>query len=289
MPIYQPIDLDELIEQSSSLEPLPASATQLASILSQEDWDLDDVIPVVSLDQGLTGKLLAVANSVAGGARDAISTIDQAVVRLGAGQVLALAIGAGIRERVDASLPEYGLGEGELWEHSVASAIVADGLRGYTQRRIPLETSTAALLHDVGKLVLARHLDSGLLHYIRTARESGGLSEQRAEVEILGVNHAELGGLIAQYWNLPALIVEGITYHHTPGDAYSHHEESVIAHAVHLANLVAHFVTSEFADLPENTAELAASKIRLGLARKDFDRMCEEMRERFFDVSGMYG
>ncbi|MCB9915441.1 MAG: HDOD domain-containing protein [Planctomycetes bacterium] len=289
MPVYQPIDLDELIQHANSLEPLPASATQLASILSQDEWDLDDVIPVVSLDQGLTGKLLSVANSVASGAQDPVVTVEQAVVRLGAGQVLALAIGTGLRARTNVALPEYGLDEGELWDHSVASAIVAEGLRGYTQRRIPLEAATAALLHDIGKLVLARYLDTNLQHYIKLARESGGLSEQRAEIEILGVNHAELGGLIAQHWNLPSKIVEGVTYHHTPQDAYFDHQESLIAHAVHLSNTVAHFVTDEEAPLPENSAGLAASKIRLGLARKDFERMCYDMRERFIDVASMYG
>jgi HD-like signal output (HDOD) protein len=289
MPIYEPIDLDHLIAQANSLAPLPASASQLASILAQPDWDLEDVMPVVSLDQGLTGKLLSVANSVSSGARDGVATVDQAVVRLGAGQVLTLAIGAGLQRQAKVALPEYGLDEGELWDHSVAAAIVADGLRGYTQRKLPFESSTAALLHDVGKLVLARNLDAGLLGYMRSARTQGGLSEQRAEVEILGVTHAELGGLIAQHWNLPPMIVEGVTYHHTPTDAFREEDGTLIAHVVHLSDIVAKFVTEESAPLPENTAELAASKIRLGLARRDFDRMCHDMRERFQEVACMYG
>lgn len=289
MTTYQPIDLQDLISQASSMEPLPASATQLVGILSQEDWDLDDVLPVVGLDQGLTGKLLSVANSASSGAQDPVVNVDQAVVRLGAGQVLALAVGTGIRPRTQEELPAYGLGEGELWEHSVAASIVADGLRGYTERRIPLEASTAALLHDIGKLVLARHLDEGLLHYIHLARQESGLSEQRAEQEILGVDHAELGGLIAQHWQLPPLIVEGISYHHSPTGAYFDHAESTIAHAVHVANVTAHFITEEEGALPANTAELAASKIRLGLSKRDYEALCHDMRERYLDISCMYG
>lgn len=289
MPIYEPIDLDHLISQANSLAPLPASASHLASVLAQPDWDLEDVIPIVSLDQGLTGKLLSVANSVGSGARDAVSTVEQAVVRLGAGQVLTLAIGVGLKRQAKVALPEYGLDEGALWDHSVAAAIVADGVRAYTQRKLPLESSTAALLHDVGKLVLARNLDAGLLGYIRSARQQGGLSEQCAEIEILGVNHAELGGLIAQHWNLPPMIVEGVTYHHAPTEAFQEEDGSLIAHVVHLADIVAKFVTDEEAPLPENTAELAASKIRLGLSRRDFESMCHAMRERFQEVACMYG
>jgi HD-like signal output (HDOD) protein len=289
MPLFQPIDLDQLIERANTLEPLPASAASLASILSQPDWDLEDVMPVVSLDQSLTGKLLSVANSVTSGARDPVVTVDQAVIRLGAGQVLTLAIGAGVRRRTQQAVPEYGLDEGQLWDHSVACAIVAEGLSGFTQRHIPLETSTAALLHDIGKLVLAQSLDPALLNYIRSAREVGGLSEQRAEIEILGVHHAELGGLIAQQWNLPPIIVEGISYHHSPAEAFSSARETPIAHAVHLSNLVAHFVSGACDSLPADSAELAASKIRLGLARRDFETLCYDMRERFNEIACMYG
>ena len=289
MPAYQPIDLDQLIEQANSLEPLPASAAHLASILALEDWDLDDVTPVVSLDQGLTGKLLAMANSVAGGARDQIATVDQAVVRLGAGTVLAVAIGAGVKNRVDVAVPEYDLTENALWNHSVASSLVAEGLREYTKRKIPLEAATAALLHDVGKLLLARHLDSGLLRYLESAREIGGLSEMRAEMEILGVNHAELGGLIARHWRLPPLVVEGISHHHAPIDASPAHQESLIAHAVYLANLVAKFVTGEESAPPAQTAELAATKIRLGIAQADFEELCGVMSDRYEEVLALYG
>jgi HD-like signal output (HDOD) protein len=289
MPVSNPIDLEQLIEQANSLEPLPASAVKLAAILAQEDWDLDDVTPVISLDQGLVGKVLSAANSVAGGARDQVVTVEQAVIRLGAGTVLAIGIGSGVKKSVSVELPEYGLSEDQLWKHSVAAAVVADGIRGYTRRKIPLESSTAALLHDIGKLILARHLDPGLLHYLESAREIGGLSEQRAEMEILGVNHAELGGLIAQHWQLPPVIAEGITYHHNPAAAYCAHEESLIAHVVYLSNEVAKFVTGDRKQLPEDTAMMGAAKIRLGLARGEYREMCVEMRDRFEEVAKLYG
>jgi putative nucleotidyltransferase with HDIG domain len=286
--IYEPINLDDIIESANSLEPLPASATRLSSILAQADWQLEDVVEVVSLDQGLTGKLLSLANSAAQAAQDRVATVDQAVVRLGAGSVLSVAIGSGVRKQVDTTVPEYGLAEGELWAISVAASVVADGLRAYTQRRIPLEASTAALLHDVGKLVLGRYLNDDLLRYLAAARDISGHSEEKAEIEVLGVNHAELGALIAQSWNLPPIIVEGISYHHAPGDAYFAHTESTIAHAVHLSSIVAEYVVSDTAPLPENTPMLAASKIRLGISMGDFELLCQDMRVKFRAVQALY-
>jgi HD-like signal output (HDOD) protein len=289
MPLYEPIDLDALIEHANSLEPLPSSATRLSEILAQDDWDLDDVVAVVALDQGLTGKLLGVANSAASAAGDRVATVDSAVVRLGAGTVLAIAIGTGVRKQVDVAIPEYGMAEGELWSRSVAASTVADGLRLYTKRRIPIESSTAALLHDIGKLVLARYLDGDLLHYLASARNIADLTEENAEIEVLGVNHAELGGLVAQHWNLPPIIVEGISYHHAPQDAYYAHSESVIAHTVCLSSIVADFIVSGSNELPENSMLLAATKIRLGLSNPDFKSLCFDMRDRFHEVQAMYG
>lgn len=289
IPLYEPIDLDALIEHANSLEPLPSSATRLTEILAQDDWELEDVVAVVALDQGLTGKLLGVANSAAHAPTDRVASVDQAVVRLGAGTVLAVAIGSGVRKQVDHAIPEYGLAEGELWSRSVAASTVADGMRKYTKRRIPVEASTAALLHDIGKLVLARYLDDGLLQYLASARGTAGLTEERAEIEILGVNHAELGGLVAQHWNLPPIIVEGISYHHAPQDAYFAHSESIIAHAVCLSSTVADFILSGSDELPENNVLLASSKIRLGISNPDFKRLCFDMRERYHEVEAMYG
>ena len=293
MPVYQPIDLGLLVEQANSLEPLPASAAQLASILAREDWDLDDVTPVLSLDQGLTGKLLAMANSASSGARDRIATVDQAVVRLGAGTVLAVAIGTGVRNRIDIAIPEYGLTENALWNHSVAACLVAGGLSRYTRSKIPLEAPTAALLHDIGKLLLARHLDADLRECLRTARETCCLSAMRAEVDILGVNHAELGGLIARHWRLPPLAVEGISHHHDPLEVSAGREgagqgESMTAHAVYLANLVAKYLTGEQPEPPAQTAELAATKIRLGINTPEFEELCQEMVERYEEVLALY-
>jgi len=289
-PLYEPIDLDDLIDQANSLEPLPASATRLAEILSQPDWELEDVVDVVSFDPGLTGKLLGLANGVTKAAQDRVSTVDQAVLRLGAGSVLAVAISSGVKPHLNVALPEYGLSEGELWSRSVAAATVADELRNFTERRLPMELSTAALLHDIGKLILGRNLDEALLHYLDSARESEGLSEERAEIEVLGVNHAELGGLVAQNWNLPQVIVDGVSYHHAPQDFAAVDHDALIAHATLLCSRISDYIVAgEGRELPAMDALLASSKIRLGLSNDAFEALCEEARDRFEEVRAIYG
>jgi HD-like signal output (HDOD) protein len=143
--------------------------------------------------------------------------------------------------------------------------------------RPPLETATAALLHDVGKLVMARFLDDDLLRTLQLAADEG-VARRRAELDVLGVDHAELGGLIAQTWQLPPSLVRGIGYHHDPvlgGEP--------ICFAVHLADVIAKVVGSGLEDNPD-LETYATSVAELGLRPDDVDQLCRLVDERFVEV-----
>ena len=272
------IDLDALTTAAEALEPLPASVTRLAVLATANEPQIDEVVEVVRFDQALTAALLATANSTWSASRTRITTVRDAVVRLGTGPVLSLALGSAVRTRMHRALPEYGLAEGELWEHSVAALLAAELLNRHAPARPPVESATAALLHDVGKLVMARFLDDELLSLLHRAAEQG-VGRRAAEMEALGVDHAELGGLVAQTWRLPPSLVRGIGYHHDPvlgGD--------LICHAVHLADVVAKIVGAGLEDNPDLEA-YAAAVDALGLGPDDVDELCRLVDERFVEVT----
>ena len=235
----QLIDLDALAQAASCLEPLPVSMLRLARLVSidADAPDLDRIIDVVQYDQALTALLLKAANSTWSASRRSITTVHDAVVRIGSGYVFSLALGLNVKGRLSAAIPEYGLAEQDLWNHSVAASVAAELIVRHSPRKLPVETITAALLHDVGKLVMARFLSEDLLDVLSQACADGAMTRLQAEAEILGVHHAELGGLILQCWALPETLVRGVTYHHTP-------EVSVdpVAYGVHLADAAAKVV-----------------------------------------------
>jgi HD-like signal output (HDOD) protein len=271
------IDLDALATSAEALEPLPASATRLAALACTDAPNIDDVVDVVHFDQALTAGLLAAANSSWSASRTRITTVRDAVVRLGTGPVLSLALGSAVRSRLHRGVPEYDLAEGELWEHAVAALLAAELLTRRAPTRPPAETATAALLHDVGKLVMARFLDDDVLRTLHLAAEEG-VGRNRAEFEVLGVDHAELGGLIAQTWRLPPSLVRGIGYHHRPvlvGDP--------IAYAVHLADVIAKIVGAGLDDNPD-LETYAAAVVALGLRSDDVDELCRLVDERYEEV-----
>ena len=125
------LDLDSLAQAASNLEPLPASVARLAAAVAVTDPDLNEIIDVIQYDQALTATLLRSANSAASGSLNPVKTVRDAVIRLGTGSVLWLAVQSSARRRLQRAVPEYGLSEGELWRHSVGASLAAAALHRY--------------------------------------------------------------------------------------------------------------------------------------------------------------
>ncbi|MCC6232375.1 MAG: HDOD domain-containing protein [Verrucomicrobiales bacterium] len=276
---YGPIDLDDLITNANELAPLPASTVRLASLISRHDYDLHEAAEIVSYDQALTMKLLRAANSAAEAAESRITTADDAVFRLGAAQVLTLCVASSVGPIAQGAVPGYGLAEGGLWRHSVAAARASEALASACRTPIPPETFTAALLHDIGKLVMGRFLSAEILDWLDRARGIG-FTALEAETQVLQVHHGELGGIIAQHWGLPMSIVHGIVHHHHPEE----HPE-VICDAVCLANLAAKRIEAPNAVITPQAGLLE----RLGLSAVELDELCDKSIARFDEVKGRFG
>lgn len=229
-----PLTRDRLLRQADALEPLPATASRLVSLLSQTEWMIRDVEEVVRLDLGLTARVLRFANSAWTAHLPSVSTVRDALMRIGVGTTLSLAIAEGVRPRLLRPLPAFDLQPGRLWQHAVASALATEIVSKRARSPIPPETVTASLLHDVGKVVLDEAMDDATLTALRTAWTSGTLSRIDAERQVLGMDHGELGGYVARHWGLPERVAAAITHHHAPAAA-----QSTVCDVVHLSNGIA--------------------------------------------------
>lgn len=228
------IDHDLLVRRSHELAPLSPTIVRLAEIVSDGNADMAEIVKTLAMDPALAGAVLRQANSAKFGGRAEIASVRDAVVRLGPGVVLGLATREGVRRTVDRSLPGFGFSEGMFWRHSCAASLAVEALRKVVRTAIPAAAGAAALLHDIGKLAMAQFLAPHRLAALGKARTVGGCSRIEAEREILGVDHAEVGGLIAQHWRLPEAIRIGIAFHHDPGGV-----EHAIADVVHVAAWIA--------------------------------------------------
>lgn len=145
------IDRNDLLVTASNLPPLPPSVVELAGLVARPDLDLKRIAEVIALDPALTATVLRHANSAMSASRSPVASVNDAVLRIGATSVLALATSAGLTRRLSEAVPEYGLDAGDLWRDAVMSSLGAEIVKANARTRVPSEVATAALLHDIAK------------------------------------------------------------------------------------------------------------------------------------------
>ena len=281
------IDRAALLRAAQELEPLPPSALRLSTLLSNPDWDPDEVGRAVRFDPALTAKMLRVANSAALGSRQRISTVEAAIVRLGPGSVLALALGSSLGQAIKRTGAGYCGEPRDLWSHAVAASFAAENLRRKCTHPVPVESATAALLHDVGKLVLARAASPSQKSVIEFAVRERGLELHQAELEQLGIHHGELGGAVAADWGLPAQLVSAIAFHHQP-DASPEVSVDPLVAAVRLADLCANRMLDPIEERSLPPADCMGAAQVLGFQPSSFPTLCADVLENLHELESLY-
>ncbi|WP_018962641.1 HDOD domain-containing protein [Coprothermobacter platensis] len=223
--------LPELIDQVDTVLPVPSVAMQVVKLLDQPDSNVRDVADVLAQDQGLTANVLKLANSAYYGMPRRVSLPVEAVALLGFKTVRSIVWSSVMEVLYNKPLVGYKLESGALWEHSLAAAVIGKYLANSFKLKDPESFYVSGLLHDVGKLVLNIYLPVEFGKVIGLVEHGKTFSE--AEKEVLGYDHAEIGGLICDKWHLPENIVDGVRYHHSP------QEGSESARITHLSNAMA--------------------------------------------------
>ena len=277
------LDRKALDAAARELEPLPPTVHHLAALASRRNWSAMEAEETISMDPALAGKLLGLANSFAHGGLMQIVSIRDAVVRMGIGSALALVTATAVSGRTRLALPQYRLAEGELWRHSVSTLLAAQALPAFCAVPIPPESFTAALLHDLGKLVISRFVTGAMMERLDHARDDGAHTPIQAEIEVLGVDHATLGGFIAESWHLPAGIVKGIAYHHTPLEG-----GALVCDAVHVSNSIAKQLGQEEGHARVDPDLCLDSLERLGMSEGTLQRCYHTVESRLEQVLAAY-
>jgi signal transduction histidine kinase/HD-like signal output (HDOD) protein len=240
MTLSPPISPDEIrtrkvemvLQQLESLPTLPAIVVRLLTLTGGggAESKINEVVELLSADQALTGKLLSLGNSAllgGSGARAPITTVQQAVVRLGFEAVRNLVLSVKVFE-VFQKAPGGGIGEDEdtttgtgfdraqFWKHSLAVATAAELLAARCQPRLNVHDAfVCGLLHDLGKVAFDTAMPKSFARVVEAATLTRG---DVADIErrIIGMDHALAGKRLAEAWNLPQLITQAIWLHGAP-------------------------------------------------------------------------
>jgi len=217
------------------LPALPRTYAAMAEALSDPEVGLDRIGRIVEQDMSLAARVLQLVNSAMFGLQQRISTVRTAVSYLGTEIIRNLVLSVEAFRAFDGVAAIGGYSLEMVHAHAYLTARIATRLP--TEKSVKETAGAAALLHDVGRLVLMARLPKEFASVARLARDQGRPLHD-VEREVVGVTHAEIGAYLLGLWGLPLPIVEAAAYHHNPGQV-PHQVFDCLA-AVHVADALAH-------------------------------------------------
>ena len=227
--------LNDIVEQIDLLAPIPAIASQIMTKSEDPDSSLAEIADLIVNDPALTANLLKICNSAYFSLPRKVESVKEAVSWVGLDQIVELVLTNSVSANFNKGLEGYGLGEGELWRHAVTSAHVAKSLAqrcGASQNKHLIYT--AALLKDIGKLILGRFVAFSF-EKIDILVHSQGYSFNDAEKNVIGMNHEELGAMVGEKWSFSEKLIYIIRHHHLTEESARQDPETTL---VYLADII---------------------------------------------------
>lgn len=262
------LTIEQVIKGVQQVPSLSAVVLEVLASFDREDIEIADLVQKLGQDQGLTARVLRVANSPFYGISSKVGSVGEAVVVLGFHNVRSLVAAAGIINQFPVSEGK-GLDRLALWQHGIGTAVCAQVLAKALGRDQAL-AFTAGLLHDIGRLVLDAYFHedfkAAMVHC--TAEDSTLLD---AELAVLGMEHAQVGFELARRWKFPVSIQQAIRDHHQP-----EREQAALTDLVHTANVLCHALDIGNAGYEMVPPLSSSAWTRLGL---DWEKMPAQMAE----------
>ena len=204
--------LKKMIDEVTDFPMLPPAATAIARMTSDLSAPVKEIASRIESDPAMLKPMLTVINSPFYGVAGPITRVTDAVSLLGYKKVCNLAVGISVFSMFPPK-QTHGFDYAKFWERSLLSGVSAGEIAARVPGDQTADVFSAALLQDVGVLFLVRHrpLEYGTALGVSRAQR---IPIVRAERETWGSDHAQLGALICEKWQLPRLMMEVIRHHH---------------------------------------------------------------------------
>jgi HD-like signal output (HDOD) protein len=215
------------VDALKSLPTFPESILRINALIGGEDPgdSFQKIAAVIESDPVLVARLLRLVNSAFYGVSRAIVTVYDALLLLGLDIVKGLILSTSVIDLLGGKRN----GLGGLWEHSFGAAVAAGALGRVLGLPRVEELSAAALMHDLGKVVLASQLAEEYRAVVDKA-VAARVPIREAERTLLGITHDEIGQWLVTRWRFPPVLAEPIALHHEPGKARKHAEATAVVH-----------------------------------------------------------
>jgi len=246
------------------LPPFHPLALRLQEMLREDDYDIDDVVGLISNDQALAGEILKVANSPLFCGLNKVATIQDATIRLGSREVTNLVMLTTQQKNYRARHPLVAGQMYRLWKHAMSCAAGARLLAGMSGHwELEQEAFMGGLFHDIGKLLVLRACDEVL-----AASPELEVSPQQI-VEIADELHVEQGSLLMAQWNMPEPYQAVVREHHL--EEFDSRNRTLLA--VRLANLLCRKLGVGMHREPLLDPSISEEALSLGVQQNDLDAL----------------
>ncbi|MDR2865048.1 MAG: HDOD domain-containing protein [Spirochaetaceae bacterium] len=261
-----------IVDNVDSLPHFPENIITIQRLVDSPRSNMIDIAKNISTDPAMTAAVLKSANSPLYMTPKKVEKIVDALKILGMREIKNMLYSYGTQNILGNDTKE----KKELWEHSYKTAFFAYNIvRNFGKQKSILDDSyTCAMLHDMGRIVFSKNVPE-LAAKMASFCERKNIPQVMFEDFAAGMNHAEIGALVAEKWNFPDMFVAAIRYHHDPLSAPQ--EFRPLVNAVYLANMLCEIesgdsifeqlepaVLADFGLGPKKQLELVISRLSQG-------------------------
>lgn len=211
------LSLEKLIDRSGKLGSLPAIVYRVFDVMDEPSSTAAQIGRVINDDPALTARLLKLVNSPFYGFSAKVDTVYRAVALIGHKELRSVVVAASAIKVFD-GIPSDLVSMPEFWKRSLSTAVVARVIAAFKREKEIERYFIAGLLHDIGSLLLYLQQPAEMTQALQL-QQSEGISLSKAEKQVLGFDHTEVGGALLKKWNLPPRICSSIRFQESPAKA----------------------------------------------------------------------
>lgn len=214
----EPRIFEDVLGHIAGLNRFRTQHVQLQKMVNDPSVQMTDLSKIILSDPIITAKILRMANSPYFGLQQKIDSISHALMLLGIQNLKNILYREGMRELFQAESARHQEAVAALWKHSSLTSVCAQHLYGLFSGLNRGTLFTLGIIHDIGKLIILDLPQAKQLtpEFWKRYPASVSLTE---EDQLLGVNHAVIGGLAMEHWTFSDLMTDVVSAHHFPSHA----------------------------------------------------------------------